>query len=49
MHDVHRVINTLVKGGDQNYFFRGVDALNAMIDQALGLPDTADPRGGKRK
>ncbi len=49
MHDLHRVINTLVKEGDQNYIFRGVDALNAMIDQALGLPDTVDPRGPKGK
>jgi len=49
-HDyfLHQAINTLVKGGEQNYLFRGVDALNTMIDEALCLPDTVDLRGPKR-
>ena len=49
LHFLHQAINTLVKGGEQNYLFRGVDALNTVIDEALGLPDTVDPRGSKGK
>ena len=50
-HDsvLHQRINTLVRGGEQNYLFRGVDALNALIDQTLCLPDTVDPCGTKGK
>jgi len=35
LHFLHQAINALVKGGEQDYLFRGVDLLNTMIDEAL--------------
>ena len=54
LHSLHQAINTLVKRGEQNYLFRGVDALNTMIDEALTKrpPDaqrSVDPHGPKGK
>ena len=55
LHFLHQAINTLVKRGEQDYLFRGVDALNKMIDEALTTkrpPDeqhSVDPHGPKGK
>jgi hypothetical protein len=35
LHFLHQAINTLVKGGEHDYLFRGIDVLNTMIDEAL--------------